>query len=188
MTLSELLHIKGRIREHIFPAGETDSNWINMCMVITYGNTTKSRIEKTYHSPYYRTATTQNTVVDIDKDTFYYGLGGSVKLDKTVSQWLFFSSMPQFFITKVKSKNDIANHISRSIDFIKENKKIFKNVTKLKDFEYKYEILPEQKREDKERREQEKEEERYKKSGIRRRYPKRRAAQRRPIRKGSRNY
>jgi len=185
LTLEELGQIRSKINEYIFPNLTRNKNWLNMCMIIAYGNTTKSRIEKTYSQGYYLfSKTTQNTTVDIDNVTFYYGLGDSVKLDKTAANWAFYTSLPQFFITKIKSKSDIANKISKTLDFVYENTKIFKNVRKLKELEYRYQILPEKKRVELEKRREQK----FKKKYGHRRAVRRRAAPRRPIRRGTRDY
>lgn len=142
-----------------------NSVWKNMCLIITHGNVSKSRIDKYYKEiSREKRKTKQNTIIIIDPSIIYYGVGQGVS-GFTQKYWNFSSSLPKFIAYGIKSKNDLIARIGIIDDFIEGHEKIFKQVTKLRANQKKLQIIPEKKAEQKRKKKQKEEE---KKRGIRR--------------------
>jgi len=181
-TDASVREIKENIRDFIFKNISLKGNWKSMCLISVYGNVTKLRIQNFYDGINYpQSKTKQNTTVVLDPAIIYHGLGQG-GLAHSKGDLNYPSSLPKFFIHKLKSKDDIVGRIGIIEDFIDEHEKIFQNVSNLKTYEKKYQIIPREKVKEKQEIQRKKEEKRRKKRWkmVKRRAP----ARRRPIRGG----
>lgn len=159
----QILEINSIVRYFIFENLSLTDKWKNMCFLLIHGTVTKQRISNNYdelHQEEYRT--NQNTTILLDFPVIYHGLGQG-GLTRSRRYWNYSSSIPKFFAHKTKSKDDIVAKIGFIEDFIDEHENIFKNVPKLKKFEWDYQIIPKEIDRQKEEKRREK---RNKKLGI----------------------
>ena len=141
----ELVRKINIIIDNVFQNLSLVQSWKNMCLIITHGNVVKTRISKYYNGIHRIVRTTnQNTLITIDPFIIYHGLGQG-KSGFTLKRWNFQSSMPKFFAYAIKSKNDIIGRIGIILDFIEEQEKIFKQISKLRINQNKFQIIPEKK-------------------------------------------
>jgi len=136
-----LSRLYDKISDFYFYNVKPSNSWQNMCLIVNLENITKRRIEEVWVA-----YSTQNTTISVNPSITYYGVGQIHRISKRISIWNFSSSMPRFFVNKVKSKDDLLEKIGLVLNFIDVHKKIFKTVIQLKSLEMKYGPKPERKR------------------------------------------
>lgn len=120
------------IRRFIFPSIRESSSWYNMCVVITTGDIQKRTLEM------HMFGTDQNTTISYNS-LIYYGLGQIKKISPEKFEYRDFStSMPKFFISKIRSKKDLSLKIGSINGFIADHPDIFRNVPKLRRLDRQY--------------------------------------------------
>lgn len=129
-----LVSIYREVRNFVFPSIKAKRAWTEMCFILSSGSTNKVTVERYYEKQRRLVGTvSQNTTIQLENGIVYYGLGSIGRIsNQGFEHWDFPSSLPKFFVLKVKSKRDISRRIGDVFSFIEGHNEIFKNVPKLK--------------------------------------------------------
>ena len=108
----------------------SESQMLNAGLIITEGTISQQAIESKYYRP------RNVTFKKIDSKNFYYGIGEiDSPTKKEIQEWYGLeNAVPKFFLSKIRSKEDLSDRITVVQQFISENKLIFKLATKLKKY------------------------------------------------------
>jgi len=133
-----LRQLRDDISDYYFRNLVVSKEWKNICFDIALGNVTKHIVESTYSFD-----SRHNTTIQLSPSIIYNGVAEKGQIStRQMKSWRFEYSMPKFFVSKIKSKEDIVDRIGIIEEFIGDHKKIFKIASKLKSFEKQYRPKP----------------------------------------------
>lgn len=108
-----------RVRKNIRP-------WLNIFLIANYESISMTVIKNHHQSMFH-------TSVKLDSSTIYHGLGDFEYQDKRHLKDIGSrnSLLPEFFVLRIRSKEDIRTRLALIFDFIKEKKDVFETIRDL---------------------------------------------------------